>query len=147
MSDERGSMIAPPPVKVVTERMPLARVLKAALSMDFAAIHDLPDEEQRRVGFMGMLIGAPVLAIGGLLALWLVRVTGLRMNKLFGLVAAFGAILFAIGSYRVSVSIFPSLRGSGRLASLARMFIVLCALVGIGLLLLVLFVLGSAEPD
>jgi hypothetical protein len=137
-----GSMQAPPPVQVLRERMPLSALLRVAIGVNFAKIDQLPAEEQRRAGLLGLVLGAAFSLAGFVIARLIVRVTGLGYNKWFLLGVGYGGMVAGIGAYRTGVSFFPSLRGEGRLASLARMLIVLVALCAIGALMLFAFLGG-----
>lgn len=100
--------------------------------MDFERIHNTPEIEQRRVGSVGLALGGALVYIGLLMAAYLVRVTDLPMNNLFGIVAGVGGVIAGINAYRIGLSFFPAMKGSSRGASFARMSFVLMTLVLLG---------------
>ena len=111
--------------------MSALEVLKASLSMNFEAIHQVPSAEQRRIGVVATVLGSFVAVVGVVIGNVISSYFG-ASSKLFYLLAGSGGIILGIGAYRVGVSYFPGLAGTGKLASLGRMLYVLVVMTTIG---------------
>jgi hypothetical protein len=82
------------------------------------------------------VLGALIAVAGWLIGNAASEAAGVRV-RFFYFIAGAGGVMLGIGAYRVGVSFFPSLAGTGRLASVARMLFVLMVMsvIGFGVLL------------
>lgn len=101
---------------------------------DLALVFDIetdpkvfPPDRLRRVGRLGLLIGAPALVLG-FGATFVLVVIFHRINKLTGLPVFFGGLMMATGVYRFGLGLVPVLVRSSVLR-LHFLFLILSALL------------------